>query len=206
MSETDVATRATVPEEATPWLDAREYRAWRSFLTVQAHLRRVLGKELLRETGLSDADYAVLVHLSEAPAGRLRSFQLGIAADWEKSRLSHHLTRMERRGLVERQTCPSDSRGAFIALTPTGRAAIEAAAPFHVEQVRRWFTSAMTPEQLEELGTICEALLAQLGPANIGTDAGDSAHPCDSASATDAVDASHSGDGSHAAVSSRSST
>lgn len=147
------------------WLDEREDHAWRSFLTMQAVLRRVVGKELQEATGLSEADYAVLVHLSEAPEGRLRPFELGIATDWEKSRLSHHLTRMERRGLVERQICPSDSRGALVALTSTGRTAIERAAPFHVEQVRRLFLSAMSDEQLGALGTICDAVLARLGPS-----------------------------------------
>jgi DNA-binding MarR family transcriptional regulator len=152
------------------WLDEREARAWRSFIYMQANVRRVVGKELQQETGLSDADYAVLVHLSEAPDGRLRPFQLGVAADWEKSRLSHHLTRMERRGLVERQSCPSDNRGAFVALTPTGRTAIEKAAPIHVEQVRHWFISALSPEQLEALTEISETLLDRLDVVSDGTE------------------------------------
>jgi|GEM_PF-80257 len=153
------------------WLDEREDRGWRSFVSMQAHLRAVLRKDLQQQTGLSDADYAVLVHLSEAPDGRLRPFELGDAADWEKSRLSHHLTRMERRGLVERQICPSDSRGAFVALTPAGRAAIELAAPLHVEQVRQWFISALTPEQFDALTAISEAILARLEPVGEGSDA-----------------------------------
>jgi DNA-binding MarR family transcriptional regulator len=155
------------------WLDEREDRAWRSFISMQSQLRRILGKELQQETGLSDADYNVLVHLSEAPDGRLRPFELGGAAQWEKSRLSHHLTRMERRGLVTRLNCPSDSRGAFVALTDEGRAAIAAAAPLHVEQVRRWFISAMTHEQLEALTDISESVLARLEPAKDGCDAAD---------------------------------
>ncbi len=155
-----------MPTPAGPphWLDERENRAWRSYLSMQARLRHVLGKELQQQTGLSDSDYAVLVHLSEAPGGRLRPFELGMAADWEKSRLSHHLTRMERRGLVARQNCPSDSRGAFVALTPVGRAAIEVAAPFHVEQVRRWFLSVMSPEQIEMLTLISETVVSRMEP------------------------------------------
>lgn len=145
------------------WLEGNEDHAWRSFLAMQALLRRALGKELQAATGLSEADYAVLVHLSEAPDGRLRPFELGMAADWEKSRLSHHLSRMERRGLVERQLCPSDSRGAVIALTPTGRTAIELAAPFHVEQVRRLFLSSMSEGDLATLTRICDSILSQLG-------------------------------------------
>jgi DNA-binding MarR family transcriptional regulator len=152
---------------APRWLDAQEDRAWRRFLARQIQLRQLLARDLQEATGLSEADYIVLVNLSEAPDGRLRPFELGAAAGWEKSRLSHHLTRMERRGLVERQTCPSDSRGALVALTDAGAAAIEAAAPFHVEQVRRWFVAALTPEQLEALAEIAEAVLAGLEPVEV---------------------------------------
>ncbi len=128
--------------------------------------RRLTGRvarELLRETGLSGADYEVLVNLSEAPGGRLRAFELGQATGWEKSRLSHHITRMEDRDLVSRQSCPTDSRGAFVVLTRAGRLAIEAAAPRHVEHVRRWFFDAITPDQLDALAEISDAVLAKLG-------------------------------------------
>ena len=83
----------------------------RAYVLIDAQLNR----QLLRETDLSQADYAVLVNLSEAPEGRLRGFALAQGMQWEKSRLSHHLTRMERRGLIERQGCPTDGRGAFVA-------------------------------------------------------------------------------------------
>src|SRR4051812_38071047 len=119
------------------WLDEREAHAWRQFVFMMSRLRRYLGSELQRETGLSDADYEVLVNLSEAQDGRMRPSELGGAMQWEKSRLSHHLTRMEQRGLVKRAPCKTDSRGAFVQLTPAGRKAIEKAAPRHVEQVRR---------------------------------------------------------------------
>jgi DNA-binding MarR family transcriptional regulator len=165
---TDLGLSAAACSPPTGWLDEREDRAWRRFLAMQVQLQRVLGKELQHATGLSHADYAVLVHLSEAPEGRLRPFELSGLAEWEKSRLSHHLTRMERRGLVERQECPSDSRGAFVALTDSGRAAIEAAAPLHVEQVRRWFLSAMTSEQLDVLTAIADEVLSGLEPIDAG--------------------------------------
>jgi DNA-binding MarR family transcriptional regulator len=149
------------------WLDPSEDRAWRRFLSMQIQLRRLLGRELQNETGLSEADYIVLVHLSETPGGRLRPFELGRAAGWEKSRLSHHLTRMERRGLVQRQNCLTDNRGALVTLTAEGRSAIEAAAPFHVEQVRRWFLSALTSDQLEGLTAISDAVLAGLDAVDV---------------------------------------
>ncbi len=128
--------------------------------------RRLSGRvarDLQRETGLSGADYEVLVNLSEAPEGRLRAFQLGGATGWEKSRLSHHITRMEDRGLVRREACATDSRGAFVVLTVAGREAIEAAAPRHVEHVRRWFVDALTPAQLDALADISDVILAKLG-------------------------------------------
>jgi DNA-binding MarR family transcriptional regulator len=160
-----MGSRAQPADEHPRWLDTREETAWRRFLAMQIELRRLLGRELQRQTGVSEPDYIVLVQLSEAPGGRLRPFELGRAAGWEKSRLSHHLTRMEHRGLVERQNCPSDSRGAFVALTAAGRSAIEAAAPVHVEHVRRWFVAALTPDQLETLTQISDAVLAGLEPA-----------------------------------------
>jgi DNA-binding MarR family transcriptional regulator len=167
-AETNLGPPAAACAPPTGWLNEREDRAWRRFLAMQVQLQRVLGKELQQATGLSHADYAVLVHLSEAPEGRLRPFELSGLAEWEKSRLSHHLTRMERRGLVERQECPSDSRGAFVALTDAGRSAIEAAAPLHVEQVRRWFLSAMTSEQLDVLTEIADEVLSGLEPIEAG--------------------------------------
>jgi DNA-binding MarR family transcriptional regulator len=146
----------------TRWLDGSESRAWRSFLQMQAQLFARLGRQLQRDDGLSEADYAVLVNLTESPGGRLRPFELGRATQWEKSRLSHHLTRMADRGLVVREACPTDSRGAVIVVSDAGRAAIAAAAPRHVDQVRRWFIDALTPEQLAALADVSETVLAHL--------------------------------------------
>lgn len=144
------------------WLSRREQRAWRGFVLMQQQLLRRIGRDLQRETGLSAADYEVLVQLSEAPNGRLRAFELGGMTQWEKSRLSHHITRMADRGLVKRESCPTDSRGAFIVMTAAGRKAIEAAAPRHVEHVRQWFVDALTPQQLDALAEIAEAVQAKL--------------------------------------------
>ena len=145
------------------WLNRREQRAWRAYLLLEHQLGTRVARELQRETGLSGADYEVLVNLSEAPDGRLRPFELGRATQWEKSRLSHHLTRMEERGLVKRESCPTDNRGAHIVLTATGHKAIEAAAPRHVDHVRRLFIDALTPEQLDALADIAETIVAKLG-------------------------------------------
>lgn len=145
------------------WLDEREQQAWRALLAMQAQLGAHLRRALLRDAGLSDADYEVLVNLSEAPGRRMRVFELGRALQWEKSRLSHQLRRMAERGLVERQDCPTDARGAFAVLTEAGRATIETAAPNHVAEVRYAFVDALTPDQLDALTEIAHAVLARLG-------------------------------------------
>ena len=146
----------------TRWLSEQEARAWRQFLVMTGRLRRSLGAELQRDTGLSEGDYGVLVALSEAEDERLRPSEIGAAIQWEKSRLSHHLTRMEQRGLVRRMACKTDNRGALVAMTATGRRALERAAPAHVDHVRRVFLDALTPEQVVALGDIADAVLAQL--------------------------------------------
>lgn len=144
------------------WLDDREQRAWRGLLAMHAQLTLELGRQLQRDTDLSIAEYGVLVHLSEAPDRELRAFELGDALQWEKSRLSHQLTRMERRGLVERRACPTDARGAHIAITPAGQQAIEQAAPAHVAEIRRLFIDVLRDEQLDQLVAITDAVLAAL--------------------------------------------
>lgn len=150
-------------DEPTRWLDAREARAWRSYTRMRTQLQAHLARELAGQTGLSDPDYAVLVQLSEAPEGRSRPFQLCQELQWEKSRLSHQLARMAKRGLVTREECESDARGAFVAITAAGRAAIEAAAPSHVADVRRALVDVLSPEQLDALAEVSEAVLDNLG-------------------------------------------
>ena len=136
------------------WLTEREQQAWRSLMTTQHALAQFTERQLRRRYGLSQADYEVLAHLSEAPRGALRSFELGGLLHWEKSRLSQHLGRMRARGLVSRERCPSDQRGAVIAITPRGRDLIEAAAPQHVADVRDVLIDQLTAAELDTLVTI----------------------------------------------------
>jgi DNA-binding MarR family transcriptional regulator len=151
------------------WLDDREARAWRGYERMQTRLEAQLARDLQRDCGMSMADFEVLVHLSESPEGVLRVFELGGAMEWEKSRLSHHLSRMERRGLVSRKSCDTDARGAYVALTEQGRKAIEDAAPQHVEHVRRYLIDVLEPRQLDALGEISESVLERLcGPGGSG--------------------------------------
>jgi DNA-binding MarR family transcriptional regulator len=142
------------------WLDETEARAWRGFLRMHQLLRAELEGELTRSCGLSLADYEVLVSLSEAEGRRLRMSALADRLQWSRSRLSHQLARMQERGLVCRQDCPTDARGAFALLTPGGLAAIEEAAPGHLAGVRRHLFDRLSPEQVVALAEISEAVLA----------------------------------------------
>ncbi|MFE7927653.1 MarR family winged helix-turn-helix transcriptional regulator [Streptomyces sp. NPDC057456] len=147
------------------WLDEREQRAWRSLMKMQAGLSEYIERQLRTHSGLSTADYQVLAHLSETPEGRLRSFALGDALQWEKSRLSQHLTRMQNRNLIRRERCATDQRGAVVVITEQGRTLIEAAAPLHLADVRNVLIDHVTPAQMDlliELGDQVEAQLAEI--------------------------------------------
>lgn len=148
---------------AVEWLDDDELRAWRNLQIMQNQLTAALGRELVQRTGLSYVDYLVLAALTDRPDGRMRAFELGRELGWEKSRVSHHVSRMAERGLVEKHKCSSDRRGAYVAITGRGRKAIEGAAPAHVASVRRRFVDRLTKEQIRVLGEISGTVLAALG-------------------------------------------
>jgi DNA-binding MarR family transcriptional regulator len=144
------------------WLDEREERAWRGLMAMQDGLAEFIERRLRTRCGLSGADYQVLAHLSEVPEGRLRSFELGELLRWEKSRLSQHLGRMRHRGLVTREPCATDQRGAVVAVTPRGRELIEAAAPRHVADVRDAFVDQLTTAELETIAAIGDKVRERL--------------------------------------------
>ena len=121
-----------------------------------------MDRQLVHDAGLSGAEYALLVPLSEAPGGRLRARDLGATVGWDRSRISHQLSRMEHRGLVTREPCPDDARGSIVRLTPAGRSAIEAAAPNHVTTVRRFFLDPLSDDEVDTLATLFNRLLAGL--------------------------------------------
>jgi DNA-binding MarR family transcriptional regulator len=154
-----VAANAGVPRRLT----AGQLATWRSLLDTTAELRRILGAQL-QESSLSPADYQVLLALSEEDGRRLRSSELAAAIDWERSRLSHHLGRMERRGLVRRDDCATDSRGAEVSLTPEGAAAFRRATVPHLRAVKKHFGDALTPDQFEALADVLRALQDHLHP------------------------------------------
>jgi DNA-binding MarR family transcriptional regulator len=105
----------------------------------------------LAEAGLSSADYEILAQLSEAEHGSLRVRDLGLRLAWDRSRIAHQLRRMEQRGLLGRSSCPDDGRGRVVAITPEGRATIEAAAPGHAEAIRRIYFDQLDPADLDGL-------------------------------------------------------
>jgi DNA-binding MarR family transcriptional regulator len=112
---------------AVRWLTAQEEHLWRGWLKLNAKLASTLQRELQQDVGLSMPDFEVLVHLTDNPEGRVRVTELAGLLQWERSRVSHHIKRMEHRGLVGRVECSEDGRGAFVVITPQGRAAIEEA-------------------------------------------------------------------------------
>ncbi|KAA1017498.1 MarR family transcriptional regulator [Pseudonocardia sp. EV170527-09] len=146
----------------TRWLDEREETAWRGLLRMQARLHAELHRRLQADSGLSLADFDVLVALTDRPDERCRAMELAGLLDWEKSRLSHHLARMQKRGLVAREECDDDGRGNYVVLTGAGRAAIEAAAPGHVETVRELVFDALSDDDVIALARITAAVQARL--------------------------------------------
>ena len=135
-----------------------ELRTWRQFIEATDALSTAVGARLRNDTGLSSGDYAVLLALSEATDHRLRSSDLAVQVGWERSRLSHHLGRMQARGLIERGRTEGDSRGAEIILADPGATAFHAATVPHLRAIRELFVDALTPAQLAAAGEIAEAL------------------------------------------------
>lgn len=161
MRETASGIRGTTARRR---LTTEELAVWRALLDTTAELRGLLGAQLLRDSSLSPADYQVLLPLSEAEGRRLRSSELAATIDWERSRLSHHLGRMERRGLIRRDDCAVDSRGAEISLTADGAEAFRRATPSHMRAIKKHFVDALTPGQLDVLADVLRSLQDHLHP------------------------------------------
>jgi DNA-binding MarR family transcriptional regulator len=146
------------------WLNAEEQRAWRAFLDATRLLFDRLERELQRDAGMPVAYYDILVQLSEAPQRTMRMSDLAASSRSSRSRLSHAVARLEEAGWVCRQECPTDRRGAFASLTEEGFAALEKAAPGHVESVRSHLFDHLSDDQVAQLGDICQGLLGHLAP------------------------------------------
>ncbi|HTT52389.1 MAG TPA: MarR family transcriptional regulator [Streptosporangiaceae bacterium] len=142
------------------WLGTEEQRTWRDFLTATQWLLASVDGQLQRDAGMPLAYYEILVRLSEAADRSLRMTQLAAASASSKSRVSHAVARLEERGWVRRTDCPTDRRGQIAQLTDAGYAALSAAAPGHVEHVRRVLIDPLSAGQLRQLAAISAAILA----------------------------------------------
>ena len=158
----------TIPGEDvtvdTLWLDRRQLRAWIRLRGVLELLPGVLDAQLRRDADLTEFEYYVLAMLSEAPGRTLRMTELARQTNATLPRLSHVVSRLEARGLVERFPCPEDRRATNVRLTEAGWAKVQDAAPGHVATVRHNVIDALTDEQIDQLAVIGDRLLARLDP------------------------------------------
>ncbi len=146
--------------EQTRWLSPSEQQSWRAWLAAGAAIAERTEQDMKRENDLSMAEYEILVQLSETPCRRLRMTDLADRTLASKSRLSHQVARMEQAGLVVREGCPEDRRGSYAVLTDMGWNRLVAAAPSHVECVRRYLLDALTAEEFALLGALSEKVVA----------------------------------------------
>jgi DNA-binding MarR family transcriptional regulator len=147
---------------STRWLTAAQERAWRRYRRMRTLLDLEIARDLNRDSGLSETDYDVLSTLSEKPDSRWRARDLAAQLLWSTSRLAHHVGRMEQRGLVVRQPCADDARGALISLTEHGWATLRKAAPPHLASVRRNMIDLLTEEEIAALDTIADKVITHL--------------------------------------------
>ena len=150
--------------EKSTAVDPAEWDAWKSFISMRQHLDTALERQLQRDAEISTAEYAVLMSLFESPAKQLRAGELGRALAWEKSRVSHQVSRMEKRGLVERRTCDSDARGTWIGITPEGSRAALRATREHGHTLRSLFFDLVSPDELATLRAVFDRVQGAAEP------------------------------------------
>ncbi|MFF9340930.1 MULTISPECIES: MarR family winged helix-turn-helix transcriptional regulator [unclassified Streptomyces] len=152
------------------WLSDGEQRVWRSYLHATTLLEDHLDRQLQRDAGMPHVYYGLLVQLSQAPRRRLRMTELAKSAKITRSRLSHAVARLEKNGWVRREECPSDKRGQFARLTDEGTEVLRRTAPGHVAAVRQAMFDRLSPEQVEQLGTIMRVMAEGLEPTGPDAD------------------------------------
>lgn len=143
-----------------------EWTAWRTFTSMRRQLDVALERQLQRDGDISAAEYSVLITLFDAEGKQLRARDLGMVLAWEKSRVSHQVSRMEKRGLVERRECDTDGRGTWISLTADGKRAVLGAMREHSATIRNYFFDVLTPDELESFRTASERILGVITPVN----------------------------------------
>lgn len=146
----------------TRWLTADQQASWRAWIEASNTLNHQLSADLQRDHGITLADYEILVQLSEHPDRQMRMSELADATLASRSRLTHQVDRLVKRGLIERKECELDRRGFFAVLTDKGWDAIVAAAPDHVESVRRYLVDLLSPEEFAALGKACQQIADNL--------------------------------------------
>jgi DNA-binding MarR family transcriptional regulator len=146
----------------TRWLSIEQQRAWRSYIESSKVLFDALDRQLQRDADMPHAYYEILVRLSEAGGRALRMSELADSTRSSRSRLSHAVARLEERGWVQREDCPTDRRGQLARLTDAGFAVLAAAAPGHVSAVRGYLIDALTPDQLAQLEAMCRAIATKV--------------------------------------------
>src|SRR3954454_18988338 len=149
----------------TNWLTADEQRAWRAYLESSKVLLDALDRQLQHDAGIPHAYFEILVRLPEAEDRAPRMSELADATLSSRSRLSHAISRLEERGWVVREDCPTDRRGQIAQITEAGFAVLEGAAPGHVATVRTLLIEALDREQLDQLAVIGEAIVAKVAAA-----------------------------------------
>jgi DNA-binding MarR family transcriptional regulator len=149
----------------TPLSD-REWAVWRALALMGRSLATATEKALQRDAGISAPDFEILCALSEAERSRARSGELGGMLSWEKSRISHHVTRMMARGLVARDECDADLRGTWVTITPDGRSALDRALPAYADVVRSALIG-LPPEA--DAATLGRAAVAVMRGMELGT-------------------------------------
>ncbi|MDN3352121.1 MarR family transcriptional regulator [Actinomadura sp. DC4] len=146
----------------TRWLNADEQRTWRAYLNAHRLLLDAIDAQLRRDSGMPHAYYEILVRLSDNEGRAMRMAELADATRVSASRLSHAIARLEERGWVRREDCPTDRRGQIAVLTDEGFETLTAAAPGHVEAVRGALFDGLDADQIKKLGEISEILAARL--------------------------------------------
>ena len=150
--------------QETEWLTEGQQRSWRAFLNGSAWLQEALNRDLEERGGMSLNEYEILVRLSEDPNGRVRMSHLADQLVHSRSRLTHTVARMQRRGWVDRAPCSDDGRGVEAVLTDAGRQVLVETAPAHVASVRAHLVDVLSPAQLEALGEIFTIIANRLHP------------------------------------------
>lgn len=142
----------------------QDWQLWREFVTMHRHLARELDRQLQRDAGISQADFSVLSALADSRDERLRTGELAELLAWEKSRVSHQVSRMESRGLLDRTECAEDGRGTWVGITEEGHRVLRGATGDHAATIRSLFFDQLGDGEKAALGTAARRILDKMSP------------------------------------------